>query len=219
MEQRAFWLVVCAFTVLGTACGDDDGGSAGIDGGGSVGIDAGPIAMVDAWVPPGTDGGTPVDTDSGTAPDVDSGTTPGTDSGTGGGGDRDPRLESDPDPGQVTCGSATCNVPSQTCCTMLFPQGQSCTTSCSGGTSARGDCDGPEDCSGGEICCAPSGLTDLAMGTTCESSCGTRFQMCQTDSDCPGGQSCHTCEPPMGMGNVVGLCNASDRCPGNYTTL
>ena len=196
MKQRAFWLVVCAFTVLGTACSDDGG-----DGGGG-GTDAGPISMIDAWVPPGTDSGTPSGTDSGTPS-----------------GTRDPRLESDPDPGQVTCGTATCNVPSQTCCTTLFPQGQSCAATCSGGTSARGDCDGPEDCSGGELCCAPSGFSDLSMGTTCESSCGTRFRMCQTDADCPGGQSCHTCEPPMGMGNVVGLCNAGDRCPGSYTTL
>ena len=89
-------------------------------------------------------------------PGVDSGTpTPGVDSGTPMTGDRDPRLQTNPAAGQVSCGTMTCNVPSQTCCTTLFPQGQ----------------------------------------------------------------TCHTCTPPMGMGGVVGLCNAGDSCPGGYTTL
>ncbi|MCB9601241.1 MAG: hypothetical protein H6721_15595 [Sandaracinus sp.] len=195
------------------ACGGDDDGRTTP----TPGVDSGtPTPGVDSGTPmPGVDSGTPM-------PGVDSGTPmPGVDSGTPMTGDRDPRLQTNPAAGQVSCGTMTCNVPSQTCCTTLFPQGQTCQAagSCSGGTSAPGNCDGPEDCMGGQLCCAPSGFADLTSGTTCEASCGSRFQMCQTNADCPGGQTCHTCTPPMGMGGVVGLCNAGASCPGSYMTL
>lgn len=219
-EQRVI-LVAIATTLMVGACGSDEP-STGTDAGrGAPGVDGGPVSMVDAAIPPGTDAAIPPGTDGGpsSAPDAGPGMT-GRDAG-GSMGMRDPRLESDPDPGEVTCGMATCMVPAQTCCTTLFPAGQTCQapSSCSGGTSAPGNCDGPEDCSGGQLCCAPSGFSDLIMGTTCAASCGSRFQMCQTSSDCPGGQTCHACRPPMGMGNVVGLCNAGAMCPGSYTTL
>ncbi len=219
-------LVVMIAMIGAAGCGSESTPGAGTDGGRPMpGTDAGrPMPGVDSGTPmPGTDSGAPMPgVDSGTPmPGVDAGRPmPGTDAGRPM-GTRDPRLETDPDPGQVTCGMATCNVPAQTCCTTLFPSGQSCVAAgmCSGGTSAPGNCDGPEDCAGGQLCCAPSGFADLTRGTTCEASCGSRFQMCQTSADCPSGQSCHTCRPPMGMGNVVGLCNMGDRCPGSYMTL
>ena len=184
------------FVVLGLAlfpgCGNDGGGT-GRDSGSTPGLDSGtPI--------PGADSGTPI---------------PGTDSGTP--GTRPMGIMTDPDPGQVACGSMTCNVPAQICCTSF--SGQMCVApgSCGGGFAAPAECDGPEDCSGAENCCAPTGLSDLTTGTTCEASCGSRFPMCQTDADCSGGQTCFACRPPGGMGGVVGLCGMG-RCPGSYTS-
>ncbi|WP_053232668.1 hypothetical protein [Sandaracinus amylolyticus] len=212
MEKVALaWL--CSLALV--ACGGDD------DGDGTAGFDAG-RSGIDAQVAPGVDSGT--QPDAYVAPGTDAGgadayVPPGTDAGGGGGDERDPRLETDPDPGQVGCGSMTCNVPAQTCCTQL--SGQTCVapSSCSGGLAAPGNCDGPEDCSDGQLCCAPSGFADLTTGTTCAASCGSRHAMCQTDADCSGGATCHTCRPPGGMGGVVGLCNTGASCPGSYTSL
>ncbi|MBX3245997.1 MAG: hypothetical protein KF901_02305 [Myxococcales bacterium] len=198
-------------------CGDDDGDRPGADSGT-------PVPGTDSGTPiPGTDSGTPIPgTDSGTVdPGTDSGTVdPGTDAGMTDPA-RDPRLQSDPRAGYVSCGGASCEVPMNACCTSM--SGQTCgpPSSCSGGLIAQpGYCDGPEDCAGGQVCCAPGGLSDVfaGTGTTCEASCtGTRVMMCQTDADCLAGSACHTCWPPMRMGNIVGICGAAGGgCPSPY---
>jgi hypothetical protein len=142
----------------------------------------------------------------------------GTDTGTDDPGDSGGEKDAQPDvqkggatPGKVACGSASCNVPDQTCCLV----GDGGTDNCATGTGAacgpalRVRCDDISDCPGadaGDVCCGtasfsldsgpPPALYYAGASTTCrqKSTCGdnnNEYQYCKTDQEC-GDKPCVT---------------------------
>lgn len=105
-----------------------------------------------------------------------------------------------PDPGKVSCGTATCNVPGEFCC--LRPDGGgSCETSggdCDALGGVRQRCNEKTDCPQSEVCCYEFDL-DGGVSTACHLDCnggsGRRVQACRTLSECSTG-SCavRTCD-------------------------
>jgi hypothetical protein len=119
--------------------------------------------------------------------------------------------------GGLSCGTMTCNIsdPTQAVCCIDYPAGASpgggggaATYSCvatasacqdtSGGMAVAATCTGSADCTDptNPVCCQ---VTDSNSNNTnqCASSCGTAYQFCHTDSECPAG---NTCAPLFGSG-------------------
>jgi hypothetical protein len=110
-------------------------------------------------------------------------------------------------PGVVTCGGATCAVPSHECC--AGSTGDTCVTM--GGTCSSGSvqtCDEKSDCTGGNICCllaisATVSTTTCQPGPTCPSGLASA-QVCKTDAECAGG----SCSLWNCAGNAAEACQA-----------
>jgi hypothetical protein len=144
------------------------------------------------------------------------GTGTGGDSGTGGGGGTGPDsgtvgdTSSSADGGGLLCGTLTCNTsdPAQAVCCIDYPAGagpggvgEAPTYTCvatasacqdtSGGMAVSATCAGSANCTdpANPVCCQ---VTDSNGNNSnqCQSNCGSAYQFCQTDSECPAGNSC-----------------------------
>ncbi len=185
---------------------------------GDSGLAPGPgdaSASPDTGTPPapGLDSGVGTDDDAGPATVADSGVSTGADSG--------PAMSAsgaDPRPGHVGCGDVSCATP-EVCCVSLSGQMCQAASSCSGGFSAAGHCDGREDCMGG-ACCVHFGMFDPMNGAFCRpGGCPSGdSELCHTDADCGSG-TCVRCVPPTGgvLDVTYGICSADGRCPSPYT--
>lgn len=178
----------------------------------------------DASSPPGADGSTP-QTDGGSPPPTPDSGTPPSDGGTppppadGGGGST---AGADPRAGYIGCGGTSCMSP-EVCCVSLSGQTCGAASSCTGGFSAAGHCDGREDCSSGEACCVHFEMFDTMNGAFCRSGgCPSGDnELCHSDADCSrAGDTCVACEPPTGgvLDVVYGICSSDGTCPSPYTT-
>lgn len=88
----------------------------------------------------------------------------------------------------IRCGMSECNAASEDCC--LGGGGSSCQAR---GTCMRGaslSCSSAASCSGGQVCCFK--FTGMSGKSQCDASCEGRgsFQLCETDGECPVGNSC-----------------------------
>lgn len=202
---------------------------AGCDGGSSQTVDAGriPDRNVDSGSPsPGIDSGTPMPgVDAGPTPTApDAGPRPTPDAGPPGAPDAGPPMSTsgaDPRPGYIGCGDTSCMSP-QVCCVSLSGQTCGAASSCSGGFSAAGHCDGREDCGSGQACCVHFGMFDPNNGAFCRDGGGCPSgdnQLCHTNADCGSGSTCVRCAPPTGgfLDVVYGICSRDGRCPSPYT--
>ncbi|HEY8074687.1 MAG TPA: hypothetical protein VIF62_11265 [Labilithrix sp.] len=118
--------------------------------------------------------------------------------------------------GNVSCGSAACDVSAQECCITFNGGGNGAQSTCVARGKCTGDlvlaCGSAKNCPSAEICCADlSGDTATA---TCQSTCGSdqggsggpggdgqggpggdgqdgqTLQLCASDAECPSGQRC-----------------------------
>jgi hypothetical protein len=99
----------------------------------------------------------------------------------------------------MSCGTSPCDLSTSVCCTcancaLPFPTG--CFPSFPGcvpaGTYATLTCGGAANCSVHSQCCASFTNGSLA-GASCQSSCsGGDVQLCASDGECPGNQTCTT---------------------------
>jgi hypothetical protein len=94
--------------------------------------------------------------------------------------------------GGIPCGKSTCSPGTQECCVAqtagtCTPRGE-----CDGGIAVT--CSSPKSCStAGDVCCASfgGGGTTGGISVTCTSATDCHgFQLCQSDMDCPDGESC-----------------------------
>ncbi len=110
-------------------------------------------------------------------------------------------------PGQVSCGTATCNVPAQFCCDIPGTS-ETCTTAggaCAGTPVA---CDEAADCpTKGDICCIASQSTTSATvscqrGPICPTAPVATAQICRSNTECASGK----CQFWNCLGNVIQAC-------------
>lgn len=170
---------------------------------------------------PASDGGA-VDSstaDTGTSnPDagsrVDSGSDAGLDSAVSFVDGSIPQGGSQPDPGSIKCGTATCTTGTSICCDPASSP-ETCasftdTNSCPGG--GRQECDETSDCTGGMLCCAVTAAGSF-VETSCRSTCSTGVespQVCKRNGECVNGKPCvaYTCAD----NKVWGLCDPQLQC-------
>jgi hypothetical protein len=112
-------------------------------------------------------------------------------------------------PGKLSCGTATCDTPSQECC---YGTGSGSSETCvtSGGTCAGNvqECAEKSDCPDGEICCLK--VTDTSgdftitcqAGTTCPAGGLANAQICTTNAECSTGK----CAVYNCMGQLTEAC-------------
>lgn len=101
-------------------------------------------------------------------------------------------------PGEVACGSASCNLMNgQICC---VPKNLMGSAFCHNGATCPGNegemsCDGPEDCMGSDDCCGDFSLQNGGYElVNCRASCtgAATFLLCASTADCSGSDVCQT---------------------------
>jgi len=104
-------------------------------------------------------------------------------------------------PGQVRCGTTTCDLAHQVCCVDSSNGGNPhCSASCDTTVQTSFSCDGKEDCSGQTVCCLP--LTQSIA--KCQVDCGALGRvLCGKDGDCAPGKYC---APGTGKLASFGVC-------------
>jgi hypothetical protein len=110
-----------------------------------------------------------------------------------------PLPDAGPLPGQIQCGTSTCDAQTQVCCVTF--NGQTVNETCT----AQGQCNGAAlsctsaaSCPPNEVCCAT--LTQTQQSSQCQNQCQGGFQhpqLCATDGECPQGQTCKN--SPFGL--------------------
>jgi len=131
----------------------------------------------------------------------------GNDAGAGG---TDPGVLVPPGPG-ISCGDATCDEDSETCC--IDDSSISCGPFCSGGV-IRLECDDSLDCPD-EVCCFVNALESALTATHCAADCGDyAVEVCNEVGDCTNGESCrvYTCSHPSNpaASHTLGLCTTTE---------
>lgn len=97
-------------------------------------------------------------------------------------------------PGEVPCGSKTCEANKESCCAAVVTLGlPACTTvPCLTGVSFA--CDEPADCPSGQVCCGQVGLVSGFYQVACRDTCDPNLAqttLCDPKNPkCPGGMSC-----------------------------
>lgn len=117
-------------------------------------------------------------------------------------------------PNKIACGTATCNLPAQKCCTS-FGGGGTITQTCiaAGDTCQNGanaTCDDKTDCPTNEVCCiggsgGGGGGGTGGFGASCKTDCGQGIQMCKAANECIGDAGPCTEYTCFG-GNKLSLC-------------
>ena len=109
----------------------------------------------------------------------------------------------------ISCGGATCQPGTQTCC--IEGPSRSCTgTTCSGKV-LRLECDDTADCSG-KLCCYTSILASAMGAAMCLDDCAgfSGTQLCKQAADCKNGGPCRTYTCGVAPATVpLGLCAAT----------
>ncbi len=178
--KRWILLALCVTPLLaGTsflACG---GGDDSVASGGDGGAD-GTVAGDDGGGGGGDDGGGGGGGDGATGEGGGKG-----DGGGGGGGSN---------PGQISCGAATCSAASQLCCDPLGDAGPECREAGANCNGLEFQCDETADCDAGNVCC----LELAPPRARCRNNCTGpgRYEECKLDSECGDGGACkaYTCQ-------------------------
>jgi hypothetical protein len=205
------FVVSAPFALAGTiaACGGDDATSATNSGDGGAGND-------------GTTGSDGAGGDGTTGNDGSSGDgTMGNDGGTGSDGSSNDGSTgvdggSPSNPGQVTCGTASCDIDAGQSCCVHIDGGSACVANmpgtCTGGLRKR--CDEAADCPMGQICCYEIG--GAGINTACATTCNTRPQACKTTSECKNdGGMCavHQCQGMLSGFSIESCSGLPMACP------
>jgi hypothetical protein len=131
--------------------------------------------------------------------------------------------------GFVRCGTESCRVPDEVCCSESTSNGtrDRCSSSTQGCERAFA-CDNHGDCNQGEQCCLSYAGTSLSPSTSCQSNCSEPFE-CGAASDCGAGQVCCglgidvvvgtlytavACQDTCGSAPNYPLCGGGSPCPG-----
>jgi|SRR5580658_5022673 hypothetical protein len=119
-------------------------------------------------------------------------------------------------PHSVACSSSSCTTPGDVCCatsTTTSPPTGTCVTASTACLNSVVACEEAADCASGVCCQTPSALGPGAQ--TCMTSCpALSYQVCRSNTECPGDAGCvpQSCPYGVGMMYEIEQCGLQTGC-------